>query len=192
MPNWTHSELGRFKYDFTGWARDVEFPAFTPFRYHWGGRRKTRDTIRLEFHADDEAEKTIPVPSRGAISVAQRTIQNQLILADRIVKAMWKDLNGLGRNSGMWWHGDLPTANEMIANVFGARPVKKLAVPEDLYEFMGTILVHIRESTYKYQRPSATICFAAAFDDEHGVGVLTDGTRVLGIGHQSDVTPFKS
>ena len=32
--------------------------------------------------------------------------------------------------------------------------------------------------------------FRAAFEDEHGVGVLTDGKKVLGLGYSADVTPF--
>ena len=40
------------------------------------------------------------------------------------------------------------------------------------------------------ERPNASINFAAAFDEEHGVGVLSDGTRVLGIGYISDATPY--
>ena len=193
MPTWTHPELGAFKHSYTGWAREMAFPAFKPFRYDWGGRLRTRNKITLEFQADDEDEDNIPLPSKRAIAVAQRTIKNQQLLADRIVKAMWNELNGRGRETGMWWHGDLRTINEQIVGVFDNRKGKPqcLAAPEDLHSLMGATLVHIRESTYLHERPSATICLSAAFDDEHGVGVLTDGTRVLGIGYQSDVTPYK-
>jgi hypothetical protein len=33
--------------------------------------------------------------------------------------------------------------------------------------------------------------FHATFDDEHGLGVLTDGKKVLGIGNAIDVLPYR-
>ncbi len=104
--------------------------------------------------------------------------------------AMWRDLHGRGRDSGMWWHGDLETVNRNIARAMGDRSPQQLSKPEDLYDLMGAETVLIREATYLFERPSATICFEAAFDEEHGVGILTDGTRVFGTGYQLDVTPY--
>jgi hypothetical protein len=192
MPTWTHQQLGTFTHNHVGWARDIALPAFKPFRYDWGGRLRTRSRFTLEFDADDENEGNIPTPSKRAIAIAQRTIRNQEMLADRVLNAVWKDLHGRGRETGMWWHGDLRTVDQRIVEVFENRKGKpdSLSSPEDLYLLMGVTLIQIRESTYLYERPSATICFSAAFDDEHGVGVLTDGTRVLGIGYESDVTPY--
>ena len=191
MPDWKHPQLGAFTYDYTGWAREMVFPAFKPFRYDWGGGRRTRDKTRLEFEAEEAAAGAIPLPSKRAVAVALRAIKNESLLADRILNAIWKDLHGRGCETGMWWHGDLATVNEQIAGVFGPRKTKQLSAREDLYDLMGLLQVLIRESTYLHEKPSATFCFAAAFDEEHGVGVLTDGARLLGIGHQSDVTPFK-
>ena len=193
MPTWNHPELGEFKLGYTGWARDLAFPAFKPFRYDWGGRLRTRNKITLEFDIDDEDEDNVPIPSKRAIAVAQRTIKNQESLATRIVKAVWNDLHGRGRDTGMWWHGDIRTINEQITGIFGGRKGKpqSLGKLDDLYLLLGVNKIRIRESSYQCERPIATVNFAAAFDDEHGVGVLTDGTRVLGIGYISDATPYK-
>jgi hypothetical protein len=35
------------------------------------------------------------------------------------------------------------------------------------------------------------LAFEAPFEEEHGVGVLTDGVAILGTGYRYDVTPFK-
>ena len=37
----------------------------------------------------------------------------------------------------------------------------------------------------------AELNFNAGFDVEHGVGVLTDGVEILGIGYSSDATRFR-
>ena len=178
MATWSHPELGDFKLGYTGWARDFMLPAFEPFRYGWGGRLRTRKKFTLEFDVDDEAEDNGPVPSKRAVAVAQRALQNQDLLAARITKAVWNDLNGRGRDTGMWWHGDTRTINEQIASVFGGRKGKpqSLSSINDLYLLLGLNGIRIRETSYMCERPNASINFAAAFDDEHGVGVLSDGT----------------
>jgi len=40
-------------------------------------------------------------------------------------------------------------------------------------------------------KPLVELSFAAAFEEEHGVGILTDGKTIVGIGYTSNVTPFK-
>jgi hypothetical protein len=39
------------------------------------------------------------------------------------------------------------------------------------------------------KRPLAELSFHAAFEEEHGVGILTDGRQVVGIGYLADVEP---
>jgi hypothetical protein len=48
----------------------------------------------------------------------------------------------------------------------------------------------IRPRVDDYEKPCGVICFEAAFDAEHGLGLLTDGIRVLGTGYQMSVVPF--
>jgi hypothetical protein len=42
-----------------------------------------------------------------------------------------------------------------------------------------------------YEKPVVELSFHAAFEEEHGVGVLTDGNTILGTGYSVDVRPFK-
>ena len=43
-----------------------------------------------------------------------------------------------------------------------------------------------------YDKPIVELSFGAAFEEEHGVGILTDGAKIIGIGYSYDVTPFES
>ncbi len=186
MSIWNHPELGDFKFDYTGWTKQYDLPAFKPFIYRWHGRNVGRSKIKLEFEAEDGTE----FPSKQAVTVALRIIKNQDVLAKRIAKAVWNDLQGSGEASGMWWHGDISTINEMIDAGFKDRKRKPFEKPDDINLLIGAPSVMIRESIWLYEKPSATIMFEAAFDIEHGLGVLTDGHRILGTGYQTSVTPY--
>ncbi|QDT38715.1 DUF6985 domain-containing protein [Stratiformator vulcanicus] len=186
MTKWNHPDLGDFKFDCTGWAKQYDFAAFKPFIYRWHGRNVGCSKIKLEFEAEDETE----LPSKQAVTVARRVIKNQETLAKRIAKAVWNDLQGKGEDSGMWWHGDTNTINEMIDAGFKDRKRKPFDKLDDIYHLIGGASVWIRESIWLYEKPSATITFEAAFDIEHGLGVLTDGSRILGTGYQTSVTPY--
>lgn len=183
---WEHPKLGVFTFDGTRWITISSLPAFTAFKYRKRGRQGRPSSIRFSF----EAEDVHAVPSKQAVAVALRVVKNQDRLAQQVRKAMWDDLNGQGEDSGMWWHGDRATIEEAISGAFGEREPRPLRRPDDLYHLMGDPSVSIRERIHLYERPCATINFEAAFDEEHGVGVLTDGNRVLGTGYQISVTPF--
>ena len=51
--------------------------------------------------------------------------------------------------------------------------------------------IAIRKQIHGYERPVVEMSFAAAFEEEHGVGILTDGKTILGTGYQSSVSLFK-
>jgi hypothetical protein len=50
----------------------------------------------------------------------------------------------------------------------------------------------VRPRVEGYDKPIVELRFAAAFEEEHGVGVLTDGGKILGTGYSVDVTPYES
>lgn len=66
-----------------------------------------------------------------------------------------------------------------------------LTETEDLLLYLGAPSIYIQSSTYGYDQPCATIMFESTFEPEHGIGMLTDGNRILGIGYQMDVSPFR-
>lgn len=191
MHTWTHPSLGEFTYRFVGWERDIELPAFSSFQYEWGGSLRFQDSFQLMFivndHFDDSRSEE---PGKKSIEIADRVIRNQHLLAKRILNAVWNDLNGRGPETGMWWHGDMATIHEQIDSSYAMGEEMPLNVKEDLFSLMGGCSINIENSVYQYEKTCARICFDTAIDLEHGLGILSDGTRVLGVGYQ-DVSPYK-
>lgn len=176
---WDHAELGRFTHDGTAWTRSVKTPAFKPFRYDGASSK-----CDLSFETDDESE----LPSPDAVAVGQRVLANQEALAAKVVAALWDDFTGKGPKSGMYWHGDLDAVAEGMEFEDTLKPPKKAA---DLPRLMQLTNITIPKRRRGQDKPLAELSFAAAFEEEHGLGILTDGKSVLGIGYMADVTLFK-
>jgi hypothetical protein len=60
----------------------------------------------------------------------------------------------------------------------------------DLRAGLRVMEVCVRPKVEGCDGPVAELTFAAVFEEEHGLGVLTDGEGVLGIGYVADVQPF--
>jgi hypothetical protein len=88
----------------------------------------------------------------------------------------------------MWWHGDI----EGIADIFGDGDFPAPTGPGDLMPVMRFMGLDVHESLYKYTKPIAELSFSALFEDEHGVGIVTDGRTILGTGFMCDARPYKS
>jgi hypothetical protein len=176
---WEHPELGRFEYDGVEWSRAVELPGFGAFDY----QRDEDDAKRLTFAADDEGER----PTAEMAALAAKVLANQRALAERVVAALWEDVNGRGPRSGMWWHG----ASDDVADAMEEDGLPRPAAAGDLITGLRVMEVCVRPHVEGYDRPVAELTFAAAFEQEHGLGVLTDGERILGIGYMGDAEPFR-
>jgi hypothetical protein len=179
---WDHPKLGRFDYgDYGGWTRMVDVPAFKVFSYDTGYANAPRSTGRhkLVFSASGPSD----LPSPPAAATAERVLANQASLVGVVTQALWDDFNGGGPGSGAC--GDL----DAVAKAMKSR---KLAVPtaaDDLRPALRPAAIIVREFP-GYEAPMAELMFDAAFEEEHGVSVLTDGESVLGIGFNLDVLPF--
>jgi hypothetical protein len=178
-PAWDHPDLGRFTYDGSAWTRFVDTPGFKSFRY--GGRS---NVCELSFEADDEGE----LPSRDAVAVARRVLANHEALATKVAAALWDDFTGKGPDSGMYWHGNLEALAEGMEFEETLKPPRKAA---DVPKLMQLTDITIPKRRRGQDKPLAELNFTAAYEDEHGVGILTDGKTIVGIGYSSDVTPFK-
>jgi predicted DNA-binding WGR domain protein len=177
-PTWEHPKLGRFTYDGMAWTRTVKTPAFKPFRYEGSSSK-----CELSFETDDEDE----LPAPDAVAVAERVLANQDALAAKVTAALWDDFTGRGPKSGMYWHGDLDAVAEGMEFAEGLKPPTKAA---DLPRLMQLSGITVRKPR-RQDKPLAELSFSAAFEEEHGVGILTDGKSIVGIGYASDVTPFR-
>ena len=187
---WRHPELGKFAFEeFEGWAGRCKLPAFKAFRYRWGGKVGAgKSSFELVFTSDDENSE----PSISAARLALKLVSNQEKLLGKVTRALWNDFHGRGPDSGMWWHGDLHTIDWNIKNAFAPRKHSKLELVDDLFKVMDLKNISIAECSYFSDRPFATFHFDAAIDEEHGIGVLTDVSRVIGIGYSADPSPFEN
>jgi hypothetical protein len=170
-----------FAFDDGGWTATVAAPAFDAFVYDSGMGPDRRPTGRytLAFEAENETD----LPSAEAIAVAAAVLTNAAALVPVVTRGLWDDFTGVGPYSGMWWHGDLESV---------AEEMPPLEAPDDLRLVLRITGVHVRKPNYVRDREMVELRFDAAFEQEHGIGVLTDGQRVLGNGYAYDVSPFKS
>jgi hypothetical protein len=184
---WKHADLGTFKFDELGWTANLSLPAFRAFKYRSDGRGAGSSKTELRFLAEQPSD----VPTARAVAVATKVIENQKSLVRKLKKSLFDDLHGRGPQSGMWWHGDIQTVLDSMADECGGRRSTSLKVPDDLDRLLGEPGIWIYPSVCGCDKPCAVINFEAPFEPEHGVGILTDGVRILGTGYQTDVGPFE-
>lgn len=179
---WTHPDLGEFQYEIE-WTKPVPMPAFAAFTYDRFERHDPSDnTVPLVFDADDEDD----TPTVAAAQLAGRVVAKQNELAKKVLDALWDDFNGRGPRSGMWWHNHLDEVVGVVEDVGLPAPAKAA----DLAAVLLLQEIRIRRDVLDDEQPIAELSFAAAFEEEHGVGILTDGESILGTGYCADVTPF--
>src|SRR5207245_1320438 len=105
-----------------------------------------------------------------------KLLTNQQSMARQIVNALWEDFNGRGPRSGMWWHGNL---EEVVESGAGHEP-PPLESADALLGWMHPSGIVVRHSGIRSeQSPIIEITCSAVFEDEHGVGILTDGEKIL-------------
>jgi hypothetical protein len=181
MKTWSHPELGKFVLTDTGWSGICSMPSFKAFRFSRPGKSR----LKIEFETEIDSEN---LPKSREIAIAKRVIKNEASLAKRLIRALFDDLNGKGLDSGMWWHGDTQSILEFMDE--NMRSKIDLTAEDDVPKLIGSPSVWIRPKVDYYKKPCAVILFEAAFDPEHGLGVLTDGSKVIGTGYQMSVSPF--
>jgi hypothetical protein len=129
--------------------------------------------------------------------VVPTIFRNEPRLMPTVLEAIWSDLNDRGPDSGMWWHGDLPYAyrgGNFGSDVYDSLTRFELPVPAcpfDLMKILEPKDLLIRRDLSPPEPWVASLNFHAGFDVEHGLGVLTNGVEILGIGYSADATRFK-
>jgi hypothetical protein len=129
-------------------------------------------------------------------SLAVAVSDNERQLVPDVLEAIWSDLNGRGPDSGMWWHGDLPNAHRggnwasAVHDSLNGYALPVPTCPEDLKKVLEPKDLTIRRHPSLPHQWIADFNFHAGLDVEHGVGVLTDGVKILGIGYSSDARLF--
>lgn len=180
---WKHPELGTFKHDGEfGWEGQCDLPTFDAFKWEATGNQPP-GKYDLTFESESEDE-----PNPAAVALASRVIANQSKLPSLITKALWEDFNGQGPKSGMWWHGHL----DQLAENFKWRDFPCPCGPDDLLAAMRFHGIAVPKEIYGGKVLMAKLAFGALFEYEHGVGILTDGRKVLGAGYSYDVSPYEA
>lgn len=192
---WTHQRLGTFEHDDTCWRRQIAIPSLMGFTYTDAAVRDHRsvpEPFELILRCESEDEQ----PSDQMASLAEAILDNESRLVPGVLEAIWSDLNGRGPPSGMWWHGDLLNAHrggDWASAVHESLAGLRLPVPttaEELKKILEPKSLTIRRD-FSPPRPwVGEVSFYAGFDVEHGVGVLTDGSQILGIGYSYDASRF--
>jgi hypothetical protein len=183
---WNHPRLGRFQYDGTAWLTEVHAAGFDVFAYDTGYSNAGPPTGKYVLAFDADSEKDVPSPA--AVALAEKVLADPAALVSKVTRALWDDFNGRGPESGMWWHGDL----DQVAEGMDDADLPPPQGPDDLLKIMQLFRIRVRKGADGHGKPVVELCFWAAFEEEHNVGVLTDGEKVLGTGYHIDVSPFKS
>jgi hypothetical protein len=194
--SWTHPRLGTLKHDGIWWRRDIVIPSLQAFSYVDVAVREYNprpEPFELVLQCESEEAE----PNEAMASLAAKVLDNESRLVPKILEAVWADLNDRGPDSGMWWHGDLPNAyrgGNWASFAFDSLRGFDLPVPtsaEDLLTILGPKDLTIRRDFSPPEPWIAEFNFDSGYDVEHGVGVLTDGSAILGIGYSSDASRFK-
>jgi hypothetical protein len=182
---WKHPQLGTFKFDEERecWVGACRLPAFTVFHFKWEAHVPAPAARHALMFDGTEGRE----PSAGAVKLALHVIAQESKLPALVTSALWEEFNGHGPKSAMWWYGDMG----QVAEAFGCAERPRPTRPHDLLSAMRSRELVIHESLYEYKKPIAELSFSALFEPEHGVGVLTDGSKILGTGYSGDVLPYR-
>ena len=86
----------------------------------------------------------------------------------------------------MWWYGNL----KAVAKSWKALKLPSPAEARDLLRALQLMRILVRGGFPTFPvNPIVELSFHAAFEEEHGVGLLTDGESILGAGYYLDVVP---
>ncbi|MFO0916218.1 MAG: hypothetical protein U0795_24885 [Pirellulales bacterium] len=189
MATFKHRDFGSFRqhnrFGEVRWEAVVELPAFASFKYRSNGRQRRTGRVPTAICCDGE-------PTKEALKVLAtiRKFQNRLV--KNICNAFLEDLHQQGYvgvpgeldGYGMWWSRD-PVAVALSCRdvLIKRRKRERICDPEDLFAVLyePTIEIRIRDGL-----PRTLIDMEAEFEPEHGVSVLTDGRKVLGLGYSGE------
>ncbi|MGB1311859.1 MAG: hypothetical protein ACPG47_11635 [Leucothrix sp.] len=189
MKEWTDPQLGRFVFNEYQWQQKCLLDAFSVFSY--AELKKPADelgqSITVAFLANDEND----IPTTQAIKVGVDTIENHQALLAEGVAGLFDDFHGKGRNTGMWWRSDINHIKEIVASRAATQELLPINTPSDVHRLLSSPSIFIDGSGYNYDEPLSILMFEAIFEPEHGIGFLTDGAKILGLGYQVGVRPYK-
>jgi hypothetical protein len=192
MSSWTHPTLGQFQFDEYWWSQRRSMPAFEVFVHPTGAIPDRRGEIHVCIYAVDASD----TPSQLVNELLGRVIDDHRELIPKIRAALFAEFRGTGPKTGMWWHGAGDTILDAAADTPGPHVNHRIDSPDDLDYFLSPPGISIRESGRHVEPwskgglPVVEFGFSSPIDEEHGIGVLTDGKVIVGIGYSGDAGHF--
>lgn len=169
---WTHPTLGDFSFNYA-WSATISLPAFDVFCWD-----DSNGTYTLQFEVEDESH----VPLDEDVEMLLAVVSRHEFLPKQIATALWDDFNDRGPGSPMWWRNSLAEVNEELPH--------PITCHDDVYQQLDLQEIRVVR-LLGHDKRFVEFDFGASFEEEHGVGVLTDGKDILGLGYGWDVRPFK-
>ncbi len=187
--SWAHPNLGVFENDGYEWTQTRTVEGFEAYSYKPRYPDFTAGRVSLSFPIDDENPGP---PAPEAIDLMARILGDLPAWAERVKAAVWDDFMGRGPDSGMYWHGHLEEVMDVFDHFDAEDGIPALESADQVPAWLCLNGIRVDRDWEASGSYIAHLLFHAAFDEEHGLGVLTDGEKVLGIGYQGDASPFGS
>jgi hypothetical protein len=171
--SFNHPILGTLTFDDCDlWEGEITLPDFS--LHGW------RDTLSLYLYSSEEGP-----PDPRALALLEPLVANAAKLPDLIVDALWNELSGGETENGHWWArpGGLEIANEALDE-------GSIAQRDDLWRVLRPQSMFVRRDRHGDGELTPGVSFHCDFEEEHGLDVLTDGTKVLGTGYQLDAEKY--
>lgn len=184
---WTHPRLGTFERDTYEWTQPFKLQGFEAYTYRPSYQKAHLDKVHLSFDIEDESPGP---PAPQAVEIMVRIVDNAALLAGKVHLALWDDFMGKGPGSETWWHGDLDEVMDIYEDLDEDLPALKSAA--DIPPWLGLSTIRVNPHWGLDDRYLGELVFNAVFEEEHGLGILTDGNEILGIGFSGDIVPFKT
>ena len=185
MQAWQYADLGEFVYIDHSWGRRFSLPAFSRLKYR-GFFEPADGTLNAGVPLAVLVEDEFCPPHPLAISLAREIVANQSRLLDLSLNALLRDIRGVGPKSCSGWFGQRDFVRKLIPGADLTSDLTEL----NLCDALGIPSILIKNTVDKEPRLTATLAFHCIFEPEHGLGFLTDGEGILGIGSALDVEPF--
>ena len=185
MPEFKHPTLGNLAYreEDEAWCGNARFDFLMRFSYPEGDAPSDLVDVLIE------GSPTETKPSEELVAVADQCLANFQDLVFSAMDHLIRDIDGNGPDSGVWWHDEL----EQVLDIINEETSQPLALKsrDDLFRLLTPPDLRVQPYGYGFNKPCGIIGCESAIDIEHGVGWLTNGTRILGLGQRSDPSPFE-
>jgi len=182
MNFWEHPALGKFCYEeYLGWKQRIHLEAFDIFQYDshlWPDRKA--DLILKAWEVEE-------IPTDAMVTMAASCVTNISTLLAEGIDYLYNDFHGTGPDSGMWWCGAKDQVDDILEAEYSRNMLSK---KEGLFELLGKPFILVQEFGMSYPHHCAIIGFESPIETSHGIGFLTNGENIIGIGYNTDTSPF--